>query len=92
MRSRSTWLATTCLAGTRLATTSLALGMLAAATPGARAADPTADPNGWAMYGHGYDNTRYSPLNQITQDNVGQLKLAYSFQLGSLRSNNLPRS
>ena len=87
MRSRSTWLATTCLAGTRLATTSLALGMLAAATPGARAADPTADPNGWAMYGHGYDNTRYSPLNQITQDNVGQLKLAYSFQLGSLRSN-----
>jgi alcohol dehydrogenase (cytochrome c) len=87
MGSRTTWLASTCLAGTRLATSCLALGMLAAATPAARAADPTADPNGWAMYGHGYDNTRYSPLNQITQDNVGKLKLAYSFQLGSLRSN-----
>ena len=22
-----------------------------------------ADPNGWAMYGRGYDNTRFSPLN-----------------------------
>ena len=81
MGSRTTWLSGTCLAGT------LALGMLGAATPGARAADPAGDPNGWAMYGHGYDNTRYSPLKQITADNVGQLKLAYSFQLGSLRSN-----
>ncbi|HTT09869.1 MAG TPA: PQQ-dependent dehydrogenase, methanol/ethanol family [Burkholderiaceae bacterium] len=46
-----------------------------------------ADPNGWAMYGRGYDNTRYSPLKQINTGNVGQLKLAFSMQLGSLRSN-----
>ena len=42
---------------------------------------------GWAMYGRGYDNTRFSPLKQITSANVGKLKLAFSFQLGSLRSN-----
>jgi PQQ-dependent dehydrogenase (methanol/ethanol family) len=42
---------------------------------------------GWPMYGHGYDNTRYSPLTQIDTRNVGKLKLAFSFQLGSLRSN-----
>jgi PQQ-dependent dehydrogenase (methanol/ethanol family) len=45
------------------------------------------DDYGWAMYGHGYDNTRFSPLTQINPGNVGQLKLAYAFQLGSLRSN-----
>jgi PQQ-dependent dehydrogenase (methanol/ethanol family) len=44
-------------------------------------------PDGWAMYGRGYDNTRYSPLDQINAGNVGQLKLAWSLQLGSLRSN-----
>ena len=45
------------------------------------------DPNAWPMYSRGYDNTRYSPLKQINTSNVGKLKLAYSFQLGSLRSN-----
>ena len=39
------------------------------------------------MYGRGYDNTRYTPLKQINTGNVGKMKLAYSFQLGSLRSN-----
>jgi len=60
--------------------------------PTAAHADPAldaalADTNNWAMYGHGYDNTRFSPLKQINAQNIGQLKLAYSFQLGSLRSN-----
>lgn len=41
----------------------------------------------WATYGRTYDNTRFSPLSQITDQNVGQLKLAYAFQLGALRSN-----
>ncbi|HEX2939637.1 MAG TPA: PQQ-dependent dehydrogenase, methanol/ethanol family [Rhodopila sp.] len=41
----------------------------------------------WPMYGRTYDNTRYSPLHQITDQNVGNLKLAYAFQLGALRSN-----
>ena len=41
----------------------------------------------WPQHGHGYDNTRYSPLASINTGNVDKLKLAYSFQLGSLRSN-----
>ena len=59
------------------------LGSAAFADDGARDADPA----GWPMYSRGYDNTRYSPLKQINSGNVGNLKLAYSFQLGSLRSN-----
>ncbi len=45
------------------------------------------DPNEWAVYGKDYANTRFSPLKSINTGNVGTLKLAYSFQLGSLRSN-----
>jgi alcohol dehydrogenase (cytochrome c) len=45
------------------------------------------DPNEWAVYGKDYANTRFSPLKSINAGNVGNLKLAYSFQLGSLRSN-----
>jgi len=52
----------------------------------AHAASKIAD-SGWAMYGMDYANTRFSPLSQINGKNVGKLKLAYSLQLGSLRSN-----
>ena len=45
------------------------------------------DPNGWAVSGHDYGNTRYSPLKQINSENAGKLQLAYSLSLGSLRSN-----
>ena len=41
----------------------------------------------WPMYGRTYDNERFSPLTQITDQNVGGLKLAWAFQVGSLRSN-----
>jgi alcohol dehydrogenase (cytochrome c) len=71
--------------------TVFALGLATGIAGGARADDmldkALADPNTWAMYSHGYDNTRFSPLKQITPANVGNLKLAYAFQLGSLRSN-----
>jgi alcohol dehydrogenase (cytochrome c) len=49
--------------------------------------DAKAVDTGWAMYGHDYANTRYSPLAQINTKNAAHLKLAYSLQLGSLRSN-----
>ena len=70
----------------------MALGVGLVAGPAIATADDTlvkaaADPNGWAMNGRTYDNTRFSPLTQITAANVGKLRLAYSFQLGSLRSN-----
>ncbi|OCK53801.1 PQQ-dependent dehydrogenase, methanol/ethanol family [Bradyrhizobium sp. LMTR 3] len=41
----------------------------------------------WAVAGHDYANTRFSPLKQITTENASKLSLAYSFSLGSLRSN-----
>lgn len=47
----------------------------------------TGNPDQWASYGHDYGNTRFSPLKDINKDNVKGLKLAFSYQLGSLRSN-----
>ena len=41
----------------------------------------------WPMYGRDYANTHYSPLKQIATGNVKHLKLAYTLQLGALRSN-----
>src|SRR5579862_8692746 len=35
-------------------------------------------PNDWLMYSRTYDAQRYSPLNQINKQNVGQLGLAWS--------------
>jgi alcohol dehydrogenase (cytochrome c) len=63
-----------------------------AASHGASVADEALDravrnDSNWAMYGRTYDNTRFSPLKQINDQNVGQLKLVYAFQLGALRSN-----
>lgn len=68
-----------------------AFGLVAAALSPALANDSVmkgaSDPNEWAVYGKDYANTRFSPLKQIDSSNVGNLRLAYSFQLGSLRSN-----
>ena len=68
---------------------SAALGaLLALAAPlAASAADADAPPGEWSTYGRTYANTRYSPLTQINDQNVAKLKLAYTLQLGSLRSN-----
>jgi len=67
---------------THLLASAMLLSGIAAPYADAKAAD-----TGWAMYGHDYANTRFSPLTQINTKNVGHLKLAYSLQLGSLRSN-----
>ncbi|MDE2361390.1 MAG: PQQ-dependent methanol/ethanol family dehydrogenase [Hyphomicrobiales bacterium] len=68
----------------------LSIGLMAGMTA-ARANDSAikagADPNGWGMYSKNYDNTRFSPLKQINARNVKRLSYVYSFQLGSLRSN-----
>lgn len=61
-----------------------AAAMLAGLAGGVMAAEAQ---DGWPVYGHGYDNTRFSPLKNINTGNVSKMKLAYSFQLGSLRSN-----
>jgi Glucose dehydrogenase len=44
--------------------------------------DATVDDGQWTMQAKNYASTRYSSLNQITAQNVGQLRLAFSFNTG----------
>ncbi|MGI9175906.1 MAG: PQQ-dependent dehydrogenase, methanol/ethanol family [Rhodothermales bacterium] len=44
-------------------------------------ADVPMTPENWSMYGKDYANTRYSPLDQITADNVQDLKVAWIFPM-----------
>src|SRR3712207_7845267 len=39
----------------------------------------------WPSYGLNFAENRFSPLRGITSDNVGQLGLAWSYDLGSRR-------
>lgn len=49
-------------------------------------AGPADEPPGeWRRPAKDYANTRYSPLHQINGQNVGQLKVAWTFSLGVLR-------
>jgi len=73
-----------------LGSLALAAGLVAAALPAAANGDLiklSDDAGQWPMYSRDYANTRYSPLKLITAANVKNLKLVYSLQLGSLRSN-----
>ncbi|SFV38595.1 methanol/ethanol family PQQ-dependent dehydrogenase [Hyphomicrobium facile] len=45
----------------------------------------SADPNNWAQQSGDYAGTRYSALDQINTENVGQLKVAWTFSTGVLR-------
>ena len=47
--------------------------------------DCVKNPNYWCMQQHDYANTRYSTLDQITRDNVKDLKVSWSFSTGVLR-------
>ncbi len=73
MRERLKWVTTALLTASAVAL--------------APAAGLCADNAGWPVYGQNNSNTRFSPLKQINTSNVGKLKLAYSFSLASLRSN-----
>jgi len=42
-------------------------------------------PGDWLSYGRNYGEERFSPLDQITKQNVGQLGLAWSLNLGTIR-------
>jgi PQQ-dependent dehydrogenase (methanol/ethanol family) len=64
------------------------LAVLACASPALANDDLmklTNDPNNWAIQSGDYAGHRYSKLDQITTDNVGQLKVAWSFSTGVLR-------
>ncbi|HEX3544149.1 MAG TPA: pyrroloquinoline quinone-dependent dehydrogenase [Candidatus Acidoferrum sp.] len=46
---------------------------------------PSALPDsGWPNYGHDPGGSRYSPAAQIDRDNVGQLKVAWTYRTGAL--------
>src|SRR3984957_15751173 len=47
-------------------------------------------PDDWLMYSRTYDAQRFSPLKQITRDNVGQLKMAWSRGLPSGQTETIP--
>src|ERR687884_2254981 len=42
------------------------------------------EPQNWLTYYGAYDGQRYSPLDQITKENVNQLRPAWVFQAGSV--------
>ena len=44
----------------------------------------------WLMYSRTYDAQRFSPLKQITRDNVGQLRMAWSRGLPSGQTETIP--
>jgi quinohemoprotein ethanol dehydrogenase len=44
-----------------------------------------ADAADWIMYGRTYDEQRFSPLNQINEQNVSKLGLVWSRELGTTR-------
>lgn len=59
-----------------------------AAAPLARAeADTPAD---WPAYGRTQEGTRFSPLRQITPDNVKDLQVAWTFRTGDMKGPNDP--
>lgn len=43
------------------------------------------EPHNWLSHGRTYAEQRYSPLADINRDNIGQLGLAWSYDIGSLR-------
>jgi PQQ-dependent dehydrogenase (methanol/ethanol family) len=43
------------------------------------------DTGNWLMYGRTYDDHRFSPLNQINEQSIGKLGLAWSHEFGSTR-------
>jgi PQQ-dependent dehydrogenase (methanol/ethanol family) len=43
------------------------------------------DAGNWLMYGRTYDDHRFSPLNQINEQSIGKLGLAWSHEFGSTR-------
>jgi quinohemoprotein ethanol dehydrogenase len=52
---------------------------------GARIQHADAEPGNWMSYGRTYDEQRYSPLEKINAGNVGQLGLAWSYDLDTQR-------
>jgi alcohol dehydrogenase (cytochrome c) len=63
----------------------LALAACAAAAlaqvPPVRIRDADREPGNWLTYSRGYNGQRFSPLDQITADNVRNLRAAWTYQI-----------
>ncbi len=57
----------------------------AAWVDGERISNADAEPQGWLTHGRTYSEQRYSPLDQISTDNVGDLGLAWYLDLDTSR-------
>jgi PQQ-dependent dehydrogenase (methanol/ethanol family) len=57
----------------------------AGAIDAARIAAADGEPGSWLAHGRSYDEQRFSPLDQIRTGNVGEIGLAWSFELESTR-------
>lgn len=62
----------------------------AASPPGAQTLLDSSDGADWAAYGRTYGEGHYSPLREITADNVGRLGLAWSLDLPPGNSATIP--
>ena len=73
----------------RLQSAMLAVSLVALSATGALANEElqklSKDPNQWVMPNGNYASTRYSELNQITKDNVKNLRPVWTFSTGVLR-------
>jgi quinoprotein glucose dehydrogenase len=45
---------------------------------------PAVTPGDWLHYGNDQGGSRFSPLNQLTPENVGKLKVAWEFHVGDI--------
>ena len=70
----------TALLGASLAAL-LSLPLHAADVDGQRIANADAEPGNWMSHGRDYGEQRYSPLKNITDENVDKLGLAWSYKL-----------
>lgn len=63
---------------------SLAVSVAALVALVTHAQGPPTQHDEWAYYGHDAGGTRYSPLDQITRDNVSQLAVAWTYHTGDV--------
>ena len=92
---RSPWLAPEGEGMSRRSVAALGLALVAlaschsrapqAADFGRRIVAADSAPQNWLSTGRGYDETRYSPLDQIDARNIGRLSLAWSYDLDTDR-------
>src|SRR6516165_10584396 len=59
-------------------------------TPVSQTALQNPSPNDWLMFSRTYDAQRYSPLNQINKQNVGQVRLVWERGMGNGQTETIP--